>query len=299
MTEKKLRATHQGKLKIGEIELICAVLEDGTPVISRAAVFRAFGRTKRGRARGESRVPNMPSFIDAKNLNSYITNELRGVLTPIEYISKDNRDVSGFKAEILPMLCEVYLNARRDEKLTLQQMPLAVASEILLKGLSRIGIVGLIYEVTGYQAVKDRATLQQILDKYLLKEYALWAKRFPDEFYQLMFQLKGWQWKGMKINRPSVVGHYTNDLVYDRLAPGVLEELKRRNPPDERGIRKSRHHQWLTEDIGHPALQKHLAILIAFMRAAANWGAFHRNVERALPKLGETIPLAFDDEQDN
>ena len=140
----------------------------------------------------------MPSFIDEKNLNPYISNELRGDISPIEYISKENKEVSGFKAEILPLLCETYLrDARKADVLTLQQMPLAVASEILLKGLSRIGIVGLIYEVTGYQEVKDRATLQAILDKYLLKEFAKWAKRFPDEFYEQMFRLKGWQWRGM------------------------------------------------------------------------------------------------------
>jgi P63C domain len=37
-------------------------------------------------------------------------------------------------------------------------------------------------------------------------------------------------------------------------AAGVLEELKRRNPRDEKGHRATKHHQWLTEDIGHPAL---------------------------------------------
>lgn len=296
MTEKKLRATHQGKFQIGNVNLICAVLEDGTPIISKSAVFRAFGRTKRGRAKSESRVPNMPSFIDAKNLIPYIKNELRGVLTPIEYISKENKDATGFKAEILPMLCETYLDARQAGVLTPQQMPLAMASELLLKGLSRIGIVGLIYEVTGYQEVKDRATLQAILDKYLLKEFAQWAKRFPDEFYEQMFRLKGWQWKGMKVNRPSIVGHYTNDLVYERLTPGILEKLRGLNPPDDKGRRRSKHQQWLTEDIGHPALQRHLAMLIGFERASANWGMFYRMVQRALPKCGEDRPLPIEEE---
>lgn len=102
-------------------------------------------------------------------------------------------------------------------------------------------------------------------------------------------------YKGMGVKRPGVVGKYTNDLVYQRIAPGLYLELRRLNPPDEQGHRKTKHHMWLTEDIGHPALQKHLAILIAFMRAAPNWGAFHRMVERALPKLGETIPMAFEE----
>lgn len=56
-----------------------------------------------------------------------------------------------------------------------------------------------------------------------------------------------------------------------------------------------RHHQWLTEDIGHPALQQHLHAIIALMYAAPNWGAFQRMVERAFPKIGETIPLALEE----
>ncbi|MGP8198211.1 MAG: P63C domain-containing protein [Limisphaerales bacterium] len=42
------------------------------------------------------------------------------------------------------------------------------------------------------------------------------------------------------------VGELTNDLVYERLAPGILEELRRKNPKSETGNRKSRHHHWLS-----------------------------------------------------
>jgi P63C domain len=65
------------------------------------------------------------------------------------------------------------------------------------------------------------------------------------------------QWQGMSINRPQIVGKYTNDILYERLAPGILEELEERNPKDTRGERPVKHHQWLTEDIGHPALERY------------------------------------------
>ncbi len=81
-----LKAIHEGKLKIGDIELDCAVLEDGTRILSRSAIFRAFGRTKRGRATGEVRVLNRPAFIDAKNLQPFIDEDLQGVLNVTEYI---------------------------------------------------------------------------------------------------------------------------------------------------------------------------------------------------------------------
>jgi hypothetical protein len=161
--------------------------------------------------------------------------------------------------------------------------------------LAIVGITALVDEATGYQEVRDRRALEAILDKFLRKELAAWAKRFPDEFYQQIFRLKKWEWKGMSVNRPGVVGKYTNDLVYERIAPGILDELKRLNPKDERGRRKSAHHQWLTEDIGHPALAQHVYALIGFMRVSEEWDVFYRMVQRAFPKKNTTLLLPIPD----
>lgn len=103
-----------------------------------------------------------------------------------------------------------------------------------------------------------------------------------------MFRLRNWSYPalvdGGKPARPSVVGRYTNDLVYERIAPGVLDELRRENPTIVGGRRKSHHHRWFTTDIGHPKLKEHLASVIALMRASSGWDQFLRNMNRALPK---------------
>jgi hypothetical protein len=134
-------------------------------------------------------------------------------------------------------------------------------------------------------------TIMSIVDRFLRKELAAWAKRFPDEFYQELFRLRGWQWKGMKVNRPQVVAAYTRDLVYERLAPGILQELETRNPKDDKGRRKHKHHQWLTEEVGHPALAQHLYAIMGFMRFATSWKQFKEMVQKAFPKKGETLFL--------
>lgn len=141
----------------------------------------------------------------------------------------------------------------------------------------------------------ERRALHKILDAYLLPERAKWAKRFPDEFYMEIFRLRKWPWRGMKVNSPQVVGHYTNDIVWDRLAPHIHDELRERNPRTITGHRRAKHQQWLTEDIGHPALQAHLVGVRALMRAAANWVSFHRSLQRSYPKLNETISMVLDD----
>ena len=50
------------------------------------------------------------------------------------------------------------------------------------------------------------------------KELAAWVKKFPDEFYENIYKLKDWTWPGMSKNRFSVVGHYTDNPVFERMA---------------------------------------------------------------------------------
>jgi hypothetical protein len=161
--------------------------------------------------------------------------------------------------------------------------------------LAEVGIIALVDEATGYQSTRDREALQAILDKYLRKEFAAWAKRFPDEFYREIFRLRGWDWNAMSVARPGVVGKYTNDIVYERLAPGILEELRQRNPVRESGHRKAQHHRLLTDEIGHPALAQHLHAVIGLMRASATWEGFKSLLDRAFPKKGTQMALLLED----
>jgi hypothetical protein len=302
--EKVLKATHPGELKIGNASIPVAVLEDGTRVITQRGMFVALGMHKNP-SKGQTAIANRPGFLSANNLTPFISEELSRSWTPIEIrLPKGSGGFKGniafgYKAEILPLVCNVYTDAKDAGALAKSQIHIAEAAKILNRGFAILGITALIDEATGYQEVRDRQALQAILDKFLKKEFAAWAKRFPDEFYQEMFRLKGWQWRGMKVNRPSVVGHYTNDLVYERLAAGIRDELEKRNPKDEKGNRPAKHHQWLTEDIGHPALAQHLYATIGFMRASTNWEQFYRMMQRAFPKKNTTMLLPLPDVETN
>lgn len=290
---KVLRATHRGVLPLGGLNIPCAVLEDGTRVLSQGGFLQAIGRSRTPKGKTGSSVAEIPTFLAPINLKPFIDDELILSTKPIKYqIAKTT--YLGYRAECLPKVCEIYLRARDARALLDSQKGIAVKADIVVRALAHVGIIALVDEATGYQEVRDREALQQILDAYISKELAAWAKRFPDEFYREMFRLKGWQWKGMKVNRPSVVGHYTNDIVYDRLAPGVLAELRKLNPPDEKGQRKDRHHQWLTTDLGHPKLAQHLSGLIALMKASTSWSRFTRLVRRAYPKSGEQQEIDID-----
>jgi hypothetical protein len=291
-------ATHEGPLTIRDRVIPCAVLNDGTRVLSMRGVSRAFGSTRTGVAEtGETGAPNIPPFLASKAIYPFVSNDLMARLNkPILYRpGHGGRPAFGYEATLLPEICEVILDADKAGRLRSNQKMLAVSASMLIRGLAHIGIVALVDEATGYQEVRDKRALEAILDRYLRKELAAWAKRFPDEFYKEMFRLRGWNWPVPNARRPGIVGTYTNDLVYERLAPGILQELETRNPKDDHGNRRGRHHQLLTDDIGHPALAQHLHAVTSFMRASPKWDQFYRLMNRAFPKKGTTIELPFDD----
>ena len=209
-----------------------------------------------------------------------------------------------YKGEILPKVCEVYLAANDKGAILPSQRHILEQAYILMRGFAGVGIIALIDEATGYQDFRDRKELEAILDKYLRPYQSRWAIRFPDGFYKEIFRLKGWEWQGMRINRPQIVGHYTNDIVYARIAPGLLNELQQLNPADVVGERQHKHHQWLTDEFGQPELYTHLVGVMAIMKTVTlnrpeqAWGEFMRRLQRAYPKKNMTFALDFDEDED-
>ena len=285
------KAIREGSIKIGDLELPCAVLEDGSRVLTQSGVMLALGRARQVKSRKYFNADvNLPAFLQAKNLKPFITNDLEVTSSRIDFMTEAGIKAFGFKAEVLPSICEVFIEADRLGKLSENQKHIAHRARLLYRGFANLGIIALVDEATGYQEIRARDALQAYLEKFIRKELAVWVKTFPDEFFQQLYRLKRWKWTGSS-RRPGVVGRYIKDLVYERLGPGVIEELERKNPSDGKGKRKSKHFQWLTEDMGNPALAQHMHALIGFMRAEDDWSEFKTRFYRAFPKKGENLPL--------
>lgn len=283
-------------LAIGDIEIQCYVLEDETRVLSQGGFLTALGRHGRPQAKAKEQVEELPRFLESANLKSFVSSELIKSSKPIPFRALSGGSVGhGYSALLLPQVCDVYLKAREAKALRASQLHIAKRAEVLMRGLATVGVIALVDEVTGYQQLRAERALATILERFIAEELQPWTRTFPYEFYKQIFRLKGWPGPdGTK--RPVIIAQYTNDIVYERLAPGVLQELQQRNPTKPTGGRRHRHHQWFTPDFGHPKLKEHLAAVTALMRAAPNWGIFQRSLNRAFQKRNETIPLPFDDE---
>lgn len=293
---RKIRAEmpnsiYEGELNIGNTVLDVAVLDNGTRVITQSAVFTALGRPSRGNARRE----DAPVFMDAKNLQPFINEELSGVATKIDYIDKNNKTQSGYDAKILPLVADLYLNARQESALHASQKDAAQKAEILVRSLAKVGIIALVDEATGYQDAREKDALAKIFEKFVAEELQPWIKTFPDEYYQQIFRLYGYQYppENGNVKRPGFFGHVTNKVVYKKLAPELLPELKKQ--AKKIGKKNTRLHQTLTNDMGHPRLREHLASIIALMKVSTDKDDFFEKVDLVHPNFNENNHVNFDE----
>ena len=281
------RAEYTGTLEIGEIVLPCAVLPNRMRVISEASVARQLGRGTGGKTRkltATSGDPPMPVFLSVAMLEPFVPTSLRLALSESVVFRGRGGQRRGVDATLLPEICEAWLKARDAGALRPQQYRIAEKADILKRTLAHVGITALVDEATGYQEVRDRHELHRILEAYIAKELLPWTKRFPEEFFRQLFRLRGWQYSPVSVKRPKAVGRIMSELIYEKLPDGVIEELGRRNPVvSDDGRRRHRHHRFLTDEVGHPHLDKHIASVNALMRASSSWQGFKRLFDRAFP----------------
>jgi hypothetical protein len=282
-------------LMLGGIEMDCAVLPDGVRVLSRRSMLSVFKRAvggKQYKAAERGGVLGALLMVDPA-IKGFVSEDLGVVYRAISYVDPRNgKEALGIDATALPRLCSAWLAARRAGALkTESQARAAEQAEIINDALATIGIVAMIDEATGFQRERAPDALQQILDLYLLPYMARWAKRFPDEFYERVAKLKGWKWEGRSKNPPQVMAHWTRDLIYMRMPPGINRELDQRMPVDEDGRKVGKLHQLFTPDVGHPALQQHISNVITLLRASSSWRQFIHMMDAAFPKRGDTLML--------
>ncbi len=286
-----LKAMYRGKLPIANMEINCAVLDNEIRILSATSVFEAFGRSRRGLSKERNRevldiltknIPNhgwhqIPPFLASKGLISLVDIEFLNVLQPIQYYDGDNL-MQGYKAELLPQLCNLYLKARRDGFLNSQQKKIAEKSEILLGALANVGIVALIDEAVGYQYNRKHDALRILLQQYIAEGIQKWLKRFPDKFFEGLDKLYENE-KTTSRNRPMYYGGFINKYVYEPLENGFIKaELNQLNITDE-GKRKARFHQWLT-DFGNNQLQMQIGRVSGIIEISSTLDEFKKFIAK-------------------
>lgn len=286
------RATHAGTLRIGDLELACAVLENGERVLSERGFLGAlgirFGGILSAARKNENGAAVLPMFVGYRNLRPFIDNDLTTLLAnPVKYrLNEGGKAAHGVRAELIPRVCDVWLKARDARVLRQSQFEVAVKADIIMRGLATVGIVALVDEATGYQDERERRALAKILEAFVAKELRPWVHTFPVDYYRELYRLKGKAYPPVGNRMPRYFGQITNDTVYARLAPGVLDELKRVTPRYDSGRLKHHLHRRLTDHVGHPKLLQHLGAVVALMKISPDngWDQFVKLLDRAYPR---------------
>lgn len=280
------RTEFEGDLTIpGIVPLSVANLDDGRRVITAKAVLESLGRPWKG----SYQRTGLPSFFDAKNLEPFITDEVRGYLEPIDYISQRGQKITGYDADLLPQVCRVYLDANEAGVIkNKRQAEIVELVRRIYHGLATHGIRRLIDDVTGYTQFKARSELQKILAAYVSPALLPWNPKFPDAFYEQLHRVRGWPYRPGNSHRNSYIGKLTKALIYEPLPNGVIQKLEEKNPYiSEKKGRKYRHFQYLTEEIGNPHLEKQISIVTTLLTISDSWDEFLKHFSRAFPvRLG-------------
>ena len=282
-------------LKIGNVDVECYVLEDRSRVLSGRGMQQAIGLGGAAKTHGSK----LREFLSFQAIKPFVNNELAmAIETPVRFTRPGRGGVPAiaFDATLLIDLCEAIVTAKDAKGFRARWLPLAYQAQIITLSFAKAGIISAIDEVTGYQDVREKDAIQKIIDKYLTDYVKKWSKVFPDTFWEKLLRIKGYE-SYIGLQRPSFVGHWVNDIVYDRLAPGIRKKLKELNPKTEKGHRKFKNHQFLTEDHGVPELKEHITKTMVLMDAASNTRDFDRLLNKSLPKFGATMELLFDDQQ--
>lgn len=282
-------------LRIGEVEIPCYVLADGTRVLAQRGLQSGIGLSEGGGKGGARKIAALMQSLAEKGLDT------RGLIaranSPIRFIPPHGGNpADGYDATILPDLCAVLIEAGQMGVLGKQRSHLAARAAKLQHGFATVGIISLVDEATGYQEVRQRDALARILEKFVAQELRPWIPTFPVEFYRQVYRLNDWEFDEKSRARPGVIGHWTNNIVYKRLAPGVWEEINRLTPRGDKGKLKHKLFQRLTDDVGHPKLREHLTGVVMLMKYSPDWQTFMDRLDHEYPQWGSNLLLPFPDD---
>lgn len=213
-----------------------------------------------------------------------------GLLTgrTIQFRVPGNPQVAtGYEAELLIEICDLYLTARDAGMLRKQQERIAAKAEIIMRACAKVGIIALVDEATGYQKVRTKQALQLKLQAFIADEMGEWALMFPTEFWVELARLEGIKYSPQ--HRPLRWGKYVMSFVYDAVDADVGRELRRVNPDPKF---RQNHHQWL-QKLGRERVNNQIQHVIAIMKLCDSMDEFKAKFAKVFQK--SPLQLEFSD----
>lgn len=288
------RASHQGLLKIGDVEIEVYRLHDGRRLIAKGAMARALNLKSEG---GNAFLRT----VTRKGVRSAISDSLwEKIENPIifNHLGFDpagqTGTADGYEATTLIEVCDALIEARNEKLLATSQKFLAIQAEIIMRSSAKLGITFLVDAATGYIEDAKRDEYLKMWDEFVSQEFRQWEKEFPNNFADMIYKIYNLKRKDPKSFRhPQFFGWFIRKYVYHPLANSngaILDILDDANPVVYAGgTRKFKLHQFLTDQIGLPALRQHLWQVIGIGNSSRDKVEFERLFYRAFPQAAPKL----------
>ena len=272
-------------IPIGDTQIEVRVLE-GKPrairVIIQRQFFPATGLDRRIVVKSSG--VEKPLFSPPEWLKPFISKELQAALNaPIPF--QGIRSIAyGYPVELLIDLWDAIIEAHENGNTSSRQIRIVSHAKTLRSGITKIGLISLVDEITQYQTERPPDELQTYLKDLVKDDYHKWVKQFPMEYYQVIARLQNWPIpQDMREVRKNMA-QITCEIIYDRIHTQLLPKLRNLNPKNENGHRLRKHHQHLTETIGLYSLRNIIRHVILLAQKSATWGDFMDLLEEFYPK---------------
>jgi len=242
---------------IGDFEIPVYVLDDRRRMVSRTGATTVLTVGKGG--------GNLESYVQVKALERYMPQNLHARMIDFVIPEVVNKAVKGMTAETFLEICGAYVRAWQDGALDSEaQIAIAKRAAMFLAACSKVGLIALIDEATGYQYRRAEEELQLKLRAFLLEEMRKWERTFPNELWEQFGRLTNW--KGSVHQRPKYWGKLVMELIYEYLDPDVAQWLRENAPTPKHG---QNYHQWLTSQYGLKKLIEHIWKVIGIASTCA------------------------------
>ncbi len=273
-------AEYTGKISFNGCNLYCAVLKDGTRIIVSRSLANVLGRKGSGSDWEKKRKEGvlLPEYVSAEYLRDFIPENLKNKLSnPIKYQLGKNKFIQeGIEATSLSDILYVWMDADKKGALGKRQKKVAETAYILSKAISKVGVIALVDEATGFQKYRKKDALRQLVEFYVIEEARKWTKEFTDRFFEGLDSI----YKNEKTTprtRPKYYGKFINTYVYSPIEKGKIFLALKENQ------KKSKHkrlHQFLSQDIGLSVLRNRIGRISALLDISPNLRKFKEHYVR-------------------
>lgn len=299
-------ASHRGPLNVGEVSVEAYRLHDGRRVIAKKGMADILGLKSEG---GNAFLRSMTRPGIRSEIPDLAWEKIENPIyfKVVDPDSKTGAGITadGYEADTLIDCCRAIVSAYEKKKLHGRQYFLYIRAEIIIRAAAKLGITALVDEAVKYLPDQRRGEYRSLFEQFILDECREWEQEFPRKYLDMIYRIYNLKRVDPDSTRtPRFFGKFTRKYIYAPLAQSngaILAELDKKNPVVyTNGGRRFKFTQFLTDEIGLPALRQHLWQVIGIGAISNSKDQFQRNFYKAFPEatpLGHQWEL-IDPEQD-